>query len=421
MSRYSCEKPRRLTIRIQQWSALLVFFQKSEKLPCQNSLKGVKRIYCGITRRVEMALVCCPECGTKVSDQAVVCPFCGYRSSSKNVPMIASKTPLAKFQWESSSLTAELDQVFPISAIQSNNLNIIFSRAENLARVAPAFLEAIKAFLPKTLKVAELNPEIQRLIDSGVYRFVTDKSGEILPSIFGENGIVAQVRLRDIQLTPDLGSSIVNLQTQIALAQIISEIHDVQKGIANLHKELQDDRIALAESAWQQLQQASQIGDARVREEKMLTILSSATDAKCMLFRAFAHEHHFFIERMGQSWFAKLTDKEALNSGSEKSTEILNCLVAITRTIQVETTIYCLLGEQKAARLSMKQFSDFISANSLDDRDTLLTMNSYGNSDQKNLIDSFTDIQQKISALPLKFNEDQPLNNIINQKENNHE
>lgn len=368
-----------------------------------------------------MALVCCPECGTKVSDQAVVCPFCGYRSSSKNVPMIASKTPLAKFQWESSSLTAELDQVFPISAIQSNNLNIIFSRAENLARVAPAFLEAIKAFLPKTLKVAELNPEIQRLIDSGVYRFVTDKSGEILPSIFGENGIVAQVRLRDIQLTPDLGSSIVNLQTQIALAQIISEIHDVQKGIANLHKELQDDRIALAESAWQQLQQASQIGDARVREEKMLTILSSATDAKCMLFRAFAHEHHFFIERMGQSWFAKLTDKEALNSGSEKSTEILNCLVAITRTIQVETTIYCLLGEQKAARLRMKQFSDFISANSLDDRDTLLTMNSYGNSDQKNLIDSFTDIQQKISALPLKFNEDQPLNNIINQKENNHE
>ncbi len=356
-----------------------------------------------------MSLVYCPECGTKVSDKASVCPFCGYRSSSKNLPMVACKKPLAKFQWESTSLTAGFDQVFPISTIQSNNLSIIFSRAENLSRVAPAFFEAVKSALPETIKVAETNPAIQRLIDSGVYRFITDKSGEILPSVYGEKGVVAQVRLRDIELTPDLGHSITDLQTQIALAQVISEIHDVQRGIANLHSELQDDRLALAESAWQQLQQAAQISDGRVREEKLLSILGSATDAKCILFRAFASEKRFFEERKDRGWFSKLIDREAQNHGDEKSAEIFNSLLAITKTVQVETTVYCLLGEQNAARLSMKQFSDFISANSLDDRDTLLTLDSYGSSSQKGLIDNFADIQQKIAALPLDIEETQPL------------
>jgi hypothetical protein len=356
-----------------------------------------------------MGLVYCPECGTKVSDKASVCPFCGFRSSSKNLPMVTSKKPLKRIQWERTSLASEFDQVFPISTIQNNNLNIIFGRAENLSRVAPAFFETLKAMLPKTIKVDETNAGIQKLIDSGVYRFITDKSGEILPSIYGDKGVVAQVRLKDLQLTPDLGRSIVDLQTQIAMVQVISEIHDVQRGIANLHSELQDDRLALAESAWQQLQQAAQISDARVREEKLLSILSRATDAKCILFRAFAAEKRFFDERKDKNWFSKLLDREAQNSGDDKSAEIFNSLLAITKTVQVEITVYCLLGEQNAARLSMRQFGDFISANELDNRDTLLALNSYSGTDQRSLIDNFTDIQQKIAALPLDIEETQPL------------
>ena len=356
-----------------------------------------------------MVLVYCPECGTKLSDKASFCPFCGYRSSSKNLPMVTSKKPLAKFQWGNVSRKSEFDNVFPISAIQSNNLSIIFGRAENLSRVAPAFFEVVKSVFPKTMKVAEINSELQKLIDEGIYRFLADKTGEILPTIYGDKHIVAQVRLKDIQLTPDLGRSIIDLQTQMELAQVISEIRDVQRGIANLHSELQDDRLALAESAWQQLQQAVQISDSRVREEKLLSILSRATDAKCILFRAFASEKRFFETRKDKGSFSKLFDKEAQDHGNEKSAEIFNSLLAITKTVQVETTVYCLLGEQNAARLSMKQFSDFITTNSLDDRDTLLTIDSYSSSSQKRLINNFINIQQKIAALPLYIEETQPL------------
>ena len=221
-----------------------------------------------------MALVFCPECGTKVSEKAYSCPFCGFRSSKKNLPMIASKNPVQRIQWDSESLLLSFDQIFPISAVQSNNLNIIFGKAENLSRIAPAFFDTIQSMIPKTIKIAETNPFIQKLINEGTYRFITDKSGGILPSIYGDKGIVAQVRLRDLKLTPDLSSSIIDLQMQIALAQVLSEIRDVQKSLTYLHIELQNDRLALADSAWQQLQQAVQISDGRVREEKFLSVLS---------------------------------------------------------------------------------------------------------------------------------------------------
>lgn len=323
--------------------------------------------------------------------------------------MVASKKPIKHIQWESDSLASEFDHVFPISTIQNNNLNIIFSKAENLANVAPAFLQSIMAILPKTIKVAEVNPAIQRLIDQGLYRFLTDKSGDILPTIFSKNSIKAQVRLKDVKITPDLGPSIIDLQTQIALAQVISEIREVQRGIANLHNELQDDRLALAESAWQQLQQATQISDGRVREEKLLHILHSATDAKCILIRAFVSKKRFFDQRKDKNGIERLFDIEGQNHGDEYSTEIFNALLAITKSVQIETTVYCLIGEQNAARKSMLQFSDFINENLLEDRETLLAINSFSSTDQMSLIDNFMDIQQKIAALPLKIEETQPL------------
>ena len=323
--------------------------------------------------------------------------------------MTASKNQQKKIQWEASPISAELNQVFPISPIQDNNLNIIFGRAENLCRVAPGFFQSVMSMLPKSIKVAEVNPAIQTLIDKGVYKFLTDKNGEILPTIFGEKNIVAQVRLKDITLTPDLGHSIVDLQTQIALAQVISEIHDVQRGIEKLHNELQDDRLALAESAYQQMEQAVQIKDSRVREEKLLGILSSATDAKCILFRAFTSEKRFFDERKDKSWLLKVFDAEAQNHGDDHSVEIFTSLLALTKTVQLETTVYCLLGEQNAARTSLKQFGEFIRSNSLDYRETLLTLNSYSNMDQKSIIENFIEIQQKITNLPLVIEGTKPL------------
>jgi len=244
-----------------------------------------------------MSLVHCPECGTKVSDLASFCPHCGYRSENENLPMITNKKPLARLQWEYKSLmenddSISLDNIFPCSDLQRKNIDEIFGKAENLARVCPAIFKEIKSVFPKKTMIADITPEIQKLIKSGKYKLGIDKSGKILPTLYGPSGKVKQmVRLEEQLLFSDLAPAITNLQIQMALVQIINEIYAVQKAISEIHRELQYDRLALAESAKQQLEQAEKIIDTRLRESKILSISSSATDdARCTLFNEFVRE-----------------------------------------------------------------------------------------------------------------------------------
>lgn len=83
--------------------------------------------------------------------------------------------------------------------------------------------------------------------------------------------------------------------------------------------------------------------------------------------------------------------------------------MAITKTVQVEATGYSLLGEKQAATLSLSQFNQFIGENKLNERDTLLTFNSYSDVDLGDLVEGFESVQQNIAQLSLPFAEAQPL------------
>ena len=48
-----------------------------------------------------MALIDCPECGTSVSDKAVVCPKCGYPMKPMADLTPATRRPVRGFEWKS--------------------------------------------------------------------------------------------------------------------------------------------------------------------------------------------------------------------------------------------------------------------------------------------------------------------------------
>ena len=76
-------------------------------------------------------------------------------------------------------------------------------------------------------------------------------------------------------LTPNLTQSLNNLSTHAVMAQILDEIEYVGDAIREIHVELQNDRLAMAEGARDKLMQ-----DAKLREAAMLDVIHSATDAK---------------------------------------------------------------------------------------------------------------------------------------------
>lgn len=347
-----------------------------------------------------MGMVYCAECGTKISEYAEACPHCGFKGTSTTALAVREKTSIQPASWTDSSLAREFDAALPISPSQKARFDNIFSSAETVMEVAPALFNALKAMLPDKVVAAKIPGEVQKLLDEGALRFVTDKNGEILPTIFKDGTMFKQVRLKELSVTPELGRAVVNLQQQAALAEILHEVREVHESIKEAVSSLQNDRLARVDAVLQQLQQVVLMSDARVREAKLLDITAKVTEAKFMLMYSFSEGMRFFEGRSSEKDFLEMVmDTKAQKEADKRSREQFQTLAALTRAVQAEATAYCLMDEQEVAQESLRQFAGFIKDNKLDDRKTLITLSQFNNASQKELIGGFVTLQERITAL----------------------
>lgn len=350
---------------------------------------------------MHMGMVYCAECGTKISEYADTCPHCGFKGSKGTSLAVREKAAIQPLSWSDSSLTKEFDSALPISPIQKARFDNLFSNVETLMEVAPALFNVLEAMLPDTIVAAKIPGEVQKLLDEGVLRFVTDKNGEILPTIFKDGKMFKQVRLEELAVTPELGKAVIDLQQQAALAEILHEVREVHEAVKEVTTSLQNDRLARVDAVLQQLQQVSLISDTRLREAMLLDITAQATEAKYMLMYSFTDGMRFFKARSGEKGFVEMVmDTKAQKESDERSRVQFQALAALTRAVQVEATAYCLMDEQEAARESLKQFAGFIEDNDLDDRKTLVMLSQFNTANQDELISGFVELQKSITALP---------------------
>lgn len=318
----------------------------------------------------------CPACRTRVSETATNCPHCGYRDNDPRIPIVLSKCTPSRKAWNVAEAHSPIDRLIAERIMNAPSFQQAFGRADNLMQIAPAFTEFIRSLKPHDVKVASITSEMQRLIDNGGLSFRFDKNGEMLAQLTrGDGRISNNLRLRDLSLTPELGPALVNLQAQLTMMQILGELRAIQWGIDELRRSLQDDRLAIVDSAWHQLTQAATMEDSRLREQKLLDALSHATDAKCQLIRTVERDRTILKTRRN-SLFERISGS-ARKEGEANSTEIFASLIAIMEAVEIEAASYVLLGEEKSAWMSLKQFIDFTARNDLDDRNTLLRINSF--------------------------------------------
>lgn len=243
-----------------------------------------------------MSLIPCPECGTSISDKAVTCPYCGFRSKKVSLPisMQDKYTPSPIFTYDITEWNPNRGDLPELSIEDNKQLYMFFGKMKNLKNSLPALAETIMAMAKKeTYLVADYDEYIADLIKKGVYRFSIDKNGKILPTIRDAKKIVKQVRLKEMNLPPQLNQSLNNIAVHAQLAQIMDEIEYIGDAIRNVHIELQNDRIAMAESALDRLKQARMIRDLRLREIAIIEAIGAATDAKRVLMRNFTDNRVF--------------------------------------------------------------------------------------------------------------------------------
>ena len=239
--------------------------------------------------------------------------------------------------------------------------------------------------------------EVIASMAKGLYRFSIDKNGEILPTIRDGQKIVKQVRLEEMKLSPELTRSLNDLSVHAAMALIIDKIECVGDAIRELHIELQNDRLAMAEAARDKLKQAIKIQDSRKREMALLSVISSATDAKRVLMRSFSQNLFLVIKHSG--------DVRKKKDPSKNATDALQAIIAITNSVQIECEGYAVLGEYESCRECLVEFNKFIIDNKLNDRDTLLLLNENAPENKIDIVDKFANISSRIASFsdPLKI------------------
>lgn len=348
-----------------------------------------------------MSLILCPECGSKISDRATRCPNCGFESEDSSRPISEQdeyeRFPFFEYTIEEWDPESETLRVF--SYEDNKSFMDYFGNWESIKTKLPAIAEVIISLADKEhVMIAKMDGYVKSLIDKGDYYFTIDKNGEILPTIRDSHGFVKQVRLEDKAMTPNLTNSLNNLSTHAVMAQILDEIEYVGDAIREINIGLQNDRLAMADSSRDKLKQARLIQDSKLRETALIGVVNSATDAKRVLMRNFAHNLSHIEEHANQSDLQLLLSSKSEKDISTKAIDAFQSLIFITNVVQIECEGYAMLGEYGSCRECLIEFKDFIVENKLNQRDTLLRLNENSSQKRIEVVNEFTDIAYRITT-----------------------
>lgn len=361
-----------------------------------------------------MPMIQCPECGTHIADKARTCPYCGYVGDDPEQPIgaqaVYEPAPQLQFEIERWDPRANMMGTQRIDLAPEDNRRIwdTLKDWKHVQAMLPALAEAVLSMARSEKQwVADIPKYYEKLLDDGQVFFRPDKNGQILPHLVGKNGrIVKQVRLKEIISMPELLPNLQHLETQAALAMIMSQLENVQEQIAQLRGELQQDRLAKADSAWDQLNQALKITDGRRREQAVMIAIGAGAEAKRTLMRHFAGCRALIEGNADQSeWQLILGDlfkgKAKKERGEIEARMAYDDLDGILNCVRVETAGHMAIGDTDAARRSLKEFADFIETEQLDDRDTILKIDSRLPAEEKrpDIVDEFDAIAQRTVQL----------------------
>ena len=361
-----------------------------------------------------MPMIQCPECGTNIAATARTCPYCGYVGDDPAQPIgaqaVYEPAPQLQFEIERWNPRTDTMDTQRVDLAPEDNRRIwdALKDWKHVQAMLPALAEAVLAMARSEKQwVADIPKYYEKLLDDGQVFFRPDRNGQILPHLVGKNGrIVKQARLKEIVTMPELLPNLQHLETQTALAMIMSQLENVQEQIAQIRGELQQDRLAKADAAWDQLNQALKITDGRRREQAVIIAIGTGTEAKHTLMRHFASCLHL-IEGNADQNEARLIIGDIFKGKSNKERGEIEArmayddLVGILNCVRVETEGHMAIGDTEAARRSLKEFATFIETEQLNDRDTILKIDSRLPSAQKRpeVVDEFDAIAQRTMQL----------------------
>ena len=108
--------------------------------------------------------------------------------------------------------------------------------------------------------------------------------------------------MEKVNTSPEIGTAMTNLASQMQMAQIARQIADLQKSIEEIQQGLEYDRLATAYSCEQKLLQAMSIRDPQLKASALMHIAADAEDSRNRLMLTQGHAVELLMNEPESFW-----------------------------------------------------------------------------------------------------------------------
>lgn len=232
----------------------------------------------------------------------------------------------------------------------------------SLLESLPAFVNVIKASIPKKLFETVLSQADNAKLTSGAVKLMQKKDGSLIATLVDPTTkkMLKHVPIKEINIAPEMANALNGLSMQMQMAQIMNQLENIQQSMGEVLIGLENDRLALAFSSEQKYLQAIQIHNPELKQEMLLRIGMDAEDCRNQLMLS-QKENMKYISNQPKSFWEKLTaNNVSIKKIDEKLGQIRAGLKAINLTSMVEVMVYKELGEFDSALKSLEFYSEHI-------------------------------------------------------------
>lgn len=282
-----------------------------------------------------------------------------------------------------------------------NGANKTFEKIEKMLFSAPAFINAVKAAIPKETFQVILTDEQKFQIASGALKLMTKKDGSLMANLVNPETkrIVSTISLEKVKLSPEMSQAMTSYVTQMQMAQIAEQIQIVQIAIEEIHQGQEYDRLATAYSCQQKLLQAMAIKNPQLRSMALLRIVSDAEDSRNLLMQS-QNANVTFIRSQPESFWGKLISGTTPEKINTRMIEIRESLCAMNMVSLVEAMAYQDMGEADAAQVSLQYYADYIQKTYLESKGFMERLDMIDPSPENYWSKTLPNIKKSIQALP---------------------
>ena len=294
----------------------------------------------------------------------------------------------------SSQLTESTGEIYWGLARHDENYKTLFGDARQALALLPELEDVATSLLPKPTVVADIPSFLQEQIDSGELGFQVDRSGDNLAHLVDQNGRMRHVlRLDTKHLTPELSQAWNNLRTRAMQFEIMRGLRDIEEAVSEVKAGIQDDRLALVDSAWSLIEQAHHVSDSENRKLLLNQALDKAVVGHDQLTRSIDRDlanlksYKGVLEILRAEVTTAIKSQKSLTEkNADCAEQVVRAIAAIESATRAAALVHMHHGEQDAARTTLRQFQNLLRDRHLDNDAAITTLSSFARKDQKPLL-----------------------------------